>query len=217
MVLYFATPSTPDVRRVMEAGDLGCMTTPKQGNRVPDGCLIGADNGCFAKGGKGYPGDDRWFDWLATRVDAYGASRFAFAVAPDVPFDAAGTLRKSLPHLARIRELGVPAAFAAQDGCDTLGVPWDDFDVLFLAGSAGPGTPNWKIGPVAERLSREANERGKWVHMGRVNSLERLRIAEWFGCKSADGTYIAYGPDKNLPKVLGWADALHHTPSLFGG
>lgn len=213
MVLYFATPSTPEVRRVMESGELGCMTTPKQGNVVPEGCLIGGDNGCF---GEGYPGDDGWFYWLDNRVGRYGAERFAFAVAPDVPFDAAGTLRKSLPHLARIRELGVPAAFAAQDGCDELGIPWDDFDVLFLAGSAGRGTPNWKIGPVAEALSREATERGKWVHMGRVNSLHRLRIAEWFGCKSVDGTYIAYGPDKNLARVLTWRDKLHRTPSLFG-
>lgn len=53
--------------------------------------------------------------------------------------------------------------------------------------------------------------------MGRVNSRSRLKIAEWFGCDSADGTYLAYGPDKNLPKLLKWLDELDGTPSLLGG
>lgn len=207
-MLYLGTPSGPDVRAAMSAGLIGCMTTPAQGNVVPDGAEYACDNGKF---GKGWPGADAWFDWLTRTVERYGADRCLWAVAPDVPFDAAGTLAESLPWLARIRELGIPAAFAAQDGCDLLGLPWDDFDVLFLAGST-----EWKIGPVAERLSREAKERGKQVHMGRVNSRIRLRTAEWFGCDSADGTYLAFGPEKNLIRLTGWLDELHHTPSLFG-
>ena len=55
----------------------------------------------------------------------------------------------------------------------------------------------------------EAKRRGKQVHMGRVNSARRYRYAEAIGCDSADGTYIAFGPDVNLPKVLAWPmDAL---------
>lgn len=207
MLRYLGTPSGPDVRAAMSAGLIGCMTTPAQGNRIPDGAEYACDNGKF---GKGWPGADAWFDWLTRTVERYGADRCLWAVAPDVPFDAAGTLAESLPWLARIRELGVSAAFAAQDGCDQLGVPWDAFDVLFIAGST-----EWKTGPVAERLSREAKDRGKWVHMGRVNSRQRLRTAEWFGCDSADGTYLAFGPDKNLARLTGWLDELHHTPSLF--
>jgi hypothetical protein len=207
-VLYVGTPSGPEVRAAMSAGLIACMTTPAQGNRIPDGALYACDNGKF---GKGWPGADRWFEWLCTTVDRYGPERCLWAVAPDVPFDAAGTLAESLPWLARIRELGIPAAFAAQDGCDELGVPWDAFDVLFLAGST-----EWKTGPVAEQLAREAKARGKTVHMGRVNSLARLRTAEWFGCDSADGTYLAFGPAKNLARLTDWLDELHHTPSLFG-
>lgn len=207
-MLYLGTPSGPDVRAAMSAGLIGCMTTPAQGNVIPDGAEYACDNGKF---GKGWPGADRWFEWLCNTVDRYGPERCLWAVAPDVPFDAAGTLAESLPWLARIRELGIPAAFAAQDGCDLLGLPWDDFDVLFLAGST-----EWKIGPVAERLSREAKERGKTVHMGRVNSRHRLRIAEWFGCDSADGTYLAFGPEKNLARLSGWLDEIDAQPSLFG-
>jgi len=208
VVRFLGTPSGPDVRAAMSAGLIGCMTTPAQGNRIPDGAEYACDNGKF---GKGWPGAERWYEWLCDTVDRYGADRCLWAVAPDVPFDAVGTLTESLPWLAKIRELGIPAAFAAQDGCENGLIPWEQFDVLFLAGST-----EWKIGPIAERLAREAKARGKQVHMGRVNSRQRLRTAEWFGCDSADGTYLAFGPDKNLALLRGWLDELHHTPSLFG-
>jgi len=39
------------------------------------------------------------------------------------------------------------------------------------------------------------------MYMGRVNSLRRMRLAEWFGAESADGTFIAQAPDKNLARV----------------
>src|SRR5690606_32703323 len=105
-----------------------------------------------------------------------------FVVVPDVPFDADGTLKRFASMGEQIRESGYPVALAAQNGQEHLPVPWDDLDCLFLAGDTA-----WKLGPTAQRLAREARERGKWVHMGRVNSLERLRIAEAFGCHSADG------------------------------
>lgn len=191
----------------MAAGDLGCMTTPAQGNVIPEGAVYACDNGKF---GKGWPGADRWFEWLANTVDRYGPENCLWAVAPDVPFDAAGTLAESLPWLARIRELGIPAAFAAQDGSEHGLIPWGDFDVLFIAGST-----EWKIGTAAYRLAQEAKQRGLKVHMGRVNSRQRLRIAEHFGCDFADGTYLAFGPEKNLARLTGWLDEMHQMPSLF--
>ncbi|MFD7137035.1 hypothetical protein [Streptomyces sp. NPDC059894] len=179
----------------MSAGRIGCMTTPAQGSRIPEGVLYACDNSKFGSDGRGryWPGAEAWFSWLERTVERYGPDRCLWALAPDQPFDAAGTLIESLPWLARIRELGIPAAYAGQDGCDVPGLlPWDAFDVLFLAGSTA-----WKLGPVAERLAREAKALGKGVHMGRVNSRIRLGIAEWFGCDSADGTYLAYGPDNS--------------------
>lgn len=181
----------------MAAGLLGCIVTPKQGNRIPDVAVLAADNGAF---GKGYPGDDAWWAWLS----GLPAERCAFAVAPDVPFDAAGTLERSRPWLAKIRQLGIPAAFAAQDGIEELGVPWGEFDVLFLG-----GTTEWKLGRPARALTREAKLLGIPVHMGRVNSEMRLRYAHHIGCDSADGTYLAFGPDVNLPNVLAWLRAVN--------
>jgi hypothetical protein len=195
---YFANPSTPKVRDAMTAGLLGAIMTPKQGNRLPDSVEWCADNGCY---GKDYPGDEGWLTWL--EGFAYAADRCAFAVAPDVVADAAATLEWSLPFLPQIRDLGYSAAFVAQDGQEHLPVPWGSFDVLFIGGST-----EWKLGPAARELVAEAKRRGKPVHMGRVNSRRRYLYADLIGCDSADGTYIAHGPDKNLSTALGWTFTL---------
>jgi hypothetical protein len=181
----------------MSAGLIGSMTTPAQGNRIPANAWYAADNGKF---GNRYVGDEAWFSWLVKTVRNYGRQRCLFAVAPDVPFDAAATLECSRYWLAMIRALGIPAAFCAQDGAEAPGMmPWDEFDTLFVAGST-----RFKCGEHAKDLAAEAITRGKTVHMGRVNSHKRLLIAEEFGAASCDGTFLRYGPDKNLPKVLDW-------------
>jgi hypothetical protein len=190
----------------MRKGLLGMIDTPAQGNTLPDGVRWCADNGCF---GTGYPGDTGFFGFLEARAAA--VSRCSFTVAPDVPFDAAATLARSLPFMDKIRGLGYPAALAAQNGLEHLTVSWDDFDVLFLGGD----TP-WKLGPAARRLTAKARARGKHVHMGRVNSLRRLRYAHAIGCDSADGTYLAFGPDVNLPTLLGWLRDVNGQGVLWG-
>lgn len=179
-MLYFANPSGAEVQAHMSAGEIGCIVTPAQGNRIPPGSTWCADNGCF---GKGYPGDVAWLAWLERRIQTPGCM---FAVAPDVVGDAAATLARSLPFLPKIRALGVPAAFVAQDGLEHLEVPWDEFDVLFIG-----GTTDWKLDAPARRIVGEAKQRGKWVHMGRVNTERRYKYARAIGCDSADGTTIA--------------------------
>lgn len=183
----------------MTADFLGCIVTPKQGNRLPDGVVWSADNGCF---GKGYPGDQKWFAWLASYTPEQ-IGRCAFAVAPDVVGDAAGTVLRSGPWLEKIRSLGYPVAYVAQDGMEDETVDWDAFDVLFIG-----GTTDWKLGPHARALAVEAKAHGKRIHMGRVNSRRRFIYADLIGCDSVDGTYIAFGPDVNLPDVLAWTSTL---------
>jgi hypothetical protein len=190
----------------MTTGLLGFIDTPKQGNKRPAGVEWCADNSCY---GKGYPGDEKWFAWL--EANAYAAADCMFATAPDVVGDAEATMARSLPWLPKIRELGYPAAFVGQDGLENLDVPWDDFDVLFIG-----GTTEWKLSQHARTLIAEAKARGKWVHMGRVNSEKRLRYAHLVGCDSVDGTYLVFGPDTNLPKMLGWLRAVNGQQDMFG-
>lgn len=190
----------------MSAGLIGCMTTPAQGNRIPDGAMYACDNGRF---GQGWPGADAWFAWLTATVERYGRDRCLWAVAPDVPLDAAGTLAESTPWLSKIRALGIPAAFAAQDGSEHGLIPWAAIDVLFLGGST-----EWKLSQAAAGLVAEAKRRGKGAHMGRVNSERRLRHAAAAGCDTADGTFLAFGPNANLPRVLSWGDRLRARPEV---
>ena len=194
-MLFFANPCGPAVRDAMRDGRLGYIDTPAQGNRRPEGVEWCADNGCF---GKGYPGDEKWLAWL--EKNAHAAADCLFATAPDVVGDAAATLARSAPFLPLIRAMGYPAALVAQDGLEDLDIPWDDFDVLFIGGST-----EWKLGPAARHLIKQAKDRGKWVHMGRVNSQRRYRYAHEIGCDSVDGTYLTFGPDINLPKLLTWS------------
>lgn len=194
-MLYVATPSSGKVRDAMASGEIVCMTTPAQGNRIPDGATWAADNGCF---GKGYPGDEKWLAWLASRP--YDRAKCIFATAPDVVGDAAATLARSAPHLPTIRALGYPAALVAQDGLEDRDIPWDTFDVLFIGGST-----EWKLSAAAAAITREAKRRGKWVHMGRVNSARRWGYAEHIGCDSVDGTFLVFGPDANLPRLRSWS------------
>lgn len=193
-MIYFANPSTERVRAAMRAGLLGCITTPAQGNLVPEGSAWCADNGVF---GSGYPGDDAWLSWLASRP--WPKNRCMFVTAPDVVGDAWRTLSRSVPFLPRIRQLGYPAAFVSQDGIEDTEIPWDAFDALFIGGS-----DDHKLGPVAVELVNVARSHGKWVHMGRVNSRKRFEYARDLGCDSVDGTFLAFGPDVNLDELLSW-------------
>lgn len=184
---------------------VGVCLTPMMGNRLPDGLTWAADTGCYGQPTR--HDDDRYLAWLADRQHA--VSRCLFATAPDVVQDADATMARALPMLPRIREVGFKAALVAQDGLEDMDVPWDAFDVLFVGGST-----SWKLSEAADQIVAEAKWRGKWAHAGRVNSLRRLRRCAVSGYDSADGTFLAFGPDVNLPRLRGWLDDLDRSPSL---
>lgn len=164
-----------------------------------------ADNGCFAQGDTF--DSDRWLSWLASFSSL--TSSCLFATAPDVVGDARATWERSEPFIESIRSLGFKAALVAQDGIEDIGAPWGKFDALFLGGSTA-----WKLSTSARDITHEAKRRGLWVHMGRVNSLKRLQTAMHFGCDSVDGNFLAFGPDKNIPRLLGWLRFVNNNPTF---
>ena len=188
--------------------DVGFMLNPANGQR-PNLALVrwAADNGRFALPEAWDAGD--WLEWLADGERRRWRSTCLFVVAPDVVGDARATLELSTPYLPTIRQLGYPAAFVTQDGCDATLVPWDAIDALFVG-----GTDDWKLSEPSYALCAEAKRRGLWVHMGRVNSLRRLTACRVSLVDSADGTYVAFGPDRNLPRVYDWLDALKAQTTL---
>ena len=204
--MYLANASSPAIRQRMSDGTLGMITTPREGRSPLAAKVWAADNGCF---GKGYPGDEAYLDWLAK--NSKHANRCLFATAPDVVGDAAATLERSAPFFEPIRAMGYPVAFIAQDGLTSESTPWDSFDVLFVG-----GTTEFKLGAEARALVAEAKSRGKFVHVGRVNSRKRIRYASLIGADSVDGTYLVFGPDTNLPKLTRWMNEVNTQTNLMG-
>lgn len=186
---------------------VGVMLTPMMGNKLPEGRTWAADTGCYAAPEK-YD-DDRYLAWLQSRT--YARGRCLFATAPDVVGDGIATLGKALPMLPRIRALGYKAALVFQPGITPELVPWDEIDAVFVGG------PDWwhRDELVLLPMVAEARRRGKWTHQGRVNGHARLRAARVTGFDSADGTYVAFGPDANIPNVRRWTEHTRLQPVLF--
>ena len=178
--------------------DMPAMIQPNMGNALPVGQLWAADNGRFSQPAS-YT-DARYLGFLRKHLP--NVERCLFAVAPDVVGDAQATLEMSRPMLPQIRALGYKAALVAQDGLEALDVPWDEFDCLFVG-----GTTAWKLSEHAYLLVAEANRRGKWTHMGRVNSWQRFRTAAAAGYDSADGTVLRFDPNRPVHKWNGRAIA----------
>jgi hypothetical protein len=63
------------------------------------------------------------------------------------------------------------------------------------------------LGPHAAALVAEAKRRGKYDHMGRVNSARRAAYAASIGCDSIDGTGASKFRDRRLPEYLAFAAA----------
>lgn len=186
--------------------ELPLLARPGNGHTPLPGQTWAADTGLFGKSGSAYS-DDAYLAWL----DKQPRETCLFATAPDVVGEAGPTLARSAPMYARIRALGFVPALVAQDGLERLTefIPWDDFGCLFIGGST-----EWKLGEAAVRLVAEAKRRGKWVHMGRVNSLRRMIYAESIGCDSADGTKLRFQPGFD---VAHWSRHVVTNPSLWGG
>jgi hypothetical protein len=180
-VLLLATQAMPQMRG-HDHPNLGRLVTPRHFCSLAEhrGWAWAADNDCFQ-------GLDpaAYFRMLQALKGVPG--RCLFVAVPDVVADALATARLFEIWWRAVARHGLPVALVAQDGLELLGtwmaMVWPRVDALFIGGST-----EWKLGASAELLVAEAKRRGKWVHMGRVNSDRRIRYAASIGCDSVDGT-----------------------------
>ena len=133
-----------------------------------------------------------------------------FVTAPDVVGNHFATIQKSKFLLQKIRLLGFKVAFVAQDGATKNNIDWSSFDCLFIG-----GTTKWKLSEYASNIVQEAKAKDKWVHMGRVNSYKRMRVAQAIGVDSVDVTSLAFAPDKNTKDLLTWIARINKHPCFI--
>ncbi|MEJ7871737.1 MAG: hypothetical protein WKF67_05725 [Rubrobacteraceae bacterium] len=207
LYLTGSSPADPALRKCLIDAGVGVLTSLQSSRSARPQCHIypyyGIDTGLFG------PRNDFDLSTYLRKLDTLPRDTCLLVTAPDVFGDGAATLRMSLDVLPRIRALGFPAAFVAQPGVPEY--PWDDFDCLFMG---GPDEFKQTVGQV---LLEEAKRRGKWCHIGRVNSTVRYLWAREQGYDSADGTHIAFCPTVNAKRVMSWVTSARQEVFNFGG
>jgi hypothetical protein len=194
--------ATRTVARLAGHPHLGRLTQPRSGNRIEDlatcGLVWGADNDALA-------GLD--VDAYLTMIDTiaqHNHTTLRFVTAPD-----AATMTPTGPQVSwegtlwlwrswrtALQRRTLPLAIVLQDGATVESVPWNELRAVFLGGSTA-----WKESAAARALLSEAQRRGLWRHIGRINTQRRERLL-WPHCESFDGGQYSRWPDTHIPPCL---------------
>lgn len=110
-----------------------------------------------------------------------------WAAVPDVVADPDATHARWEQYAPTVKEYGWPLAFVVQDGMTPSDVP-DDAEVVFVG-----GTYKWKW-----RSVEAFTEQFDRVHIGRVNTIQKLRRSEELGAESVDGTGWFRRPEREF-------------------
>lgn len=193
-MLIMVSGATATVR-TMSPLFVGRLITPQNGNDVKtlaeSGMTWAADNGCFT----GL--DAVKYTKMLDRLAQHRNDRLKFVTVPDVVADHAATVALFVEWIGAVDGRGLPAAFVAQDGATIAGTPWGKIAAVFIGGST-----RWKLGEQAQSIIRSAQQRGKWVHVGRVNTPERLRVCKALGVDSVDGSQFSRWSATHLPGAV---------------
>jgi hypothetical protein len=153
-------------------------------NRIERGVWWCLDNGVFT----GKFDEAKWAEQQAQLLDH--KAKCLFVAIPDVVGDFIGTIQRF--HQYRHVVTDYPVALVSQDGIRKYPhlIPWDDISAVFVGGS-----DNHKLGWEGGWIIKEAHRRGKWVHVGRVNSPSRM-LKFWMA-DSWDGTHLSFEPSQS--------------------
>jgi hypothetical protein len=203
-MLLLITHGHPTIVR-FDDPHLGRLVQPRHYSSIEETARSGtpwaADNDAYNGGF-----DEDAYRQMLERL--HGLPGCVFVAAPDVVGDAEVTYRLWEEWGWALARYELPPAYVLQDGLEDWPVPWGQGVRAVFIG----GTTEFKLGEVAREVAAEAKRRGLWVHMGRVNSLRRIRYANAIGCDSVDGSKYARWTDTRLP--LGLA-AIKAGPQLF--
>lgn len=129
------------------------------------------DNGCFKEFD-----EEVWFRLL----DRADLDRPLLVCLPDIVGNAQRTDELFRMYHSRTQEL--PRALVVQDGIERMDIPWTEIKGVFIGGST-----QFKYSQAALDVAKTAKMLKKWVHVGRINTIKRMRF--WKGiADSGDGS-----------------------------
>jgi hypothetical protein len=183
-----------------------------------EGFPYALDNGAWTDHAAGRDFDDERFKTLVDRLG--GAADWI--VAPDIVAGGVRSLRLSLVWLADLLVRTRMVLIPVQDGLeppDLVNVVMPKRIGIFLGGST-----EWKLANM-QLWDKFCAERGIYYHVGRVNTIKRVRLANQAGADSIDGSSASryattlpmldfatrqwnlFTPPKNRDEQLIWAAA----------
>jgi hypothetical protein len=187
---------TKTAGRYLDHPNMGVLLTPRNRNRfdhlIENGYYWAVDNSAFSEW------DEEAFCRLICKIARAGEYCCAWIAAPDVVGDHKATLERWKFWGPAIRSCKLAPAFVCQDGCTSKEIPYEA-PCVFLG-----GTTEWKMSKEARACVKAAHRADQFVHMGRVNSLKRLKVAYLWGCDSVDGSSLSRFPKTYIPKFLWW-------------
>ncbi len=171
------------------------LRTPLTQYKPEYGIPYGLDNGAFTQFKAGT------FTRMAEA--AVDDSRCRWIAIPDYPMCAYSTigLFRHWKHVIRRKR-----AFVLQNDIyryKTL-IPWNEIVCVFVGGD-----DRFKESREAVEIAIEARERGKWVHVGRVNTVRRLDFWEPYA-HTIDGSGIARF-DHMITPVISYLQQIENT------
>ena len=168
-----------------------------------EGFAYALDNGAWTAFQRQEPFD---VDAFQKAVDLLGRGS-DWLVLPDIVAGGAASLDMTLTWLPKLRGL-TSLLIAVQDGMCEADI------ALLLASDVGVfvgGSTEWKIATM-RRWAALARAHGAYCHVGRVNTIRRIRLCQDAGVDSFDGTSASRFA-VTLPKL----DAAVRQQHMFGG
>lgn len=188
--------------------DWGFLLEPGQikhtrGSWIPDVPRYAIESGAYRTWQKGIPFDEKGYRfWI--RNTGHAADWIAL---PDVVGDRCKTLELACQWYPRVRAMQphTTILLVVQDGMDESDI------VDFLRAGVGVfigGSTEWKL-KTMPYWGRVCARHGVWLHVGRVNTLKRLRMSAAAGATSIDGSGFIKFPDAVFARFDRWLDDLY--------
>ncbi len=192
---------------------VAALRTPSDGNALPETMPWAADNDCFA--GLNAPNYLRFVARCAEHKN-----RPLWITCPDKVGDMRETWRMFHKWMPMLVEVGLPVALVLQDGLEQpknyYPLPWalSIVSAVFVGGSTA-----WKLSDHAAKFIHQAKAAGKLVHVGRVNSKQRIEYFARLGVDTIDGSGFSKWSNERIPLAVKWIDGAikRRQTVMFGG